>query len=71
MPNIATAIQFNGQPMDVPDGTSIEQLLAMASVRSRLVAVEVNREIVPRESHAAVKLQAGDEVEVVTLVGGG
>lgn len=71
MSQTAAAIRFNGQPLDVPEGTSIDQLLAMTQIRSKLVAVEVNQEIVPRESHGQRILHAGDEVEVVTLVGGG
>ncbi len=64
-------IEFNGQPLDVPVGTTIEQLLALTEIRSRLVAVEVNREIVPRAAHAAHVVSAGDTIEAVTLVGGG
>lgn len=64
-------IQFNGQTLDVPARTTIEQLLALAEIRSRLVAVEVNLEIVPREQHALHCLAPGDVIEAVTLVGGG
>ena len=64
-------IQFNGQPMQVPAETTIEQLLLQAGMRSRLVAVELNLEIVPRERHAAQQVAAGDVIEAVTLVGGG
>jgi thiamine biosynthesis protein ThiS len=35
------------------------------------VAVEVNRELVPRRNFEATQLQEGDHVEIVTLVGGG
>lgn len=65
------AIEFNGQPLDVPVGTTIEQLLALTEIRSHLVAVEVNREIVPRSTHATHLVAAGDAIEAVTLVGGG
>ncbi len=64
-------IQFNGQQLDIPVGTSIEQLLILAEIRSRLVAVEVNLEIVPREQHASHCPAPGDIIEAVTLVGGG
>ncbi len=64
-------IQFNGQSLDVPTRTTIEQLLTLAEIRSRLVAVEVNLEIVPREQHAAYCVAPGDVIEAVTLVGGG
>ncbi len=65
------SVQFNGQTMDVPAGTSITELLAFAEIRSQLVAVEVNLEIVPRETHAHYQISDGDVVEAVTLVGGG
>ena len=64
-------IEFNGQSFEVPTGTTIEQLLVLAEIRSRLVAVEVNLEILAHDMHVSHALQAGDTIEVVTLVGGG
>jgi sulfur carrier protein len=64
-------IQFNGQSIELPTDTSIEQMLAVVQMRSQLVAVEVNLEVVPREQHATYLLHGGDVVEAVTLVGGG
>ncbi|MCA9131742.1 MAG: sulfur carrier protein ThiS [Planctomycetales bacterium] len=64
-------IQFNGQPLDVPPETSLSELLALAEIRSQVVAVEVNREIVPRSEHGQYQVAAGDVIEAVTLVGGG
>lgn len=64
-------LQVNGDPLDAPDGCTISQLLEQLEIRVKHVAVERNREIVPRAEHASTQLQAGDELEVVTLVGGG
>lgn len=64
-------IQFNGKQWAVPRGATIADLLEIAEIRSKLVAVEVNLEIVPREQHAATQVAAGDVIEAVTLVGGG
>ncbi len=64
-------ITCNGQPLDVPPGTTVAQLLERLQVDPRRVAVEVNRELVPRTHHARHALRAGDVVEIVTLVGGG
>lgn len=64
-------IRFNGQSMDVPAGMTIAQLLESAEIRSKLVAVEVNLEIVPSEQHANHQVADGDSIEAVTLVGGG
>ena len=64
-------IQFNGQPRQLAPGTTIAQLLEQCKFQPRYVAVEVNLELVPRQQHAEHVLQAGDRLEVVTLVGGG
>ncbi|MEQ8847260.1 sulfur carrier protein ThiS [Botrimarina sp.] len=64
-------IQVNGETRDVPEGTTVAALLELLDIRTQGVAVERNLEVVPRSEHAATKLQAGDRLEVVTLVGGG
>lgn len=64
-------IIINGTPQDVPSPVSVSQLLDRLNVRRDAVAVEVNREIVPRSRHAERTLSDGDAVEIVTFVGGG
>lgn len=64
-------ITFNGQSREIPSEVTVAQLLDALQLPTKLVAVEVNREVVPRRQHDAHILKAGDEVEVVTLVGGG
>jgi sulfur carrier protein len=64
-------ITYNGQSQQIRDAATIAQLLAELQLAPKLVAVEVNREVVPRRLHETHILYAGDEVEVVTLVGGG
>ncbi|TXK62551.1 sulfur carrier protein ThiS [Alkalisalibacterium limincola] len=64
-------IQLNGEPTQIPDSCSIEQLLERAGLGQRRVAVEVNREVVPRSRHGEHLLAEGDRVEVVHALGGG
>ena len=64
-------ISVNGQQRLVPDGTSLVELLTQLQLNPKLVAVEVNTELVPRERHGERVLRAGDQLEIVTLVGGG
>ncbi len=52
-------------------GTTVARLLEQLQLDPRRVAVEVNRELVPRSAHAGHLLCSGDVVEIVTLVGGG
>ena len=64
-------IEVNGQGRDVSDGATVAALLAELGVGGARVAVERNREIVPRAEHGSVQLAEGDVLEVVTFVGGG
>jgi len=63
-------IVFNGKPVRVAAGT-LEELLRELEVATERVAVERNRELVPRRQWAATALAAGDRIEVVQMVGGG
>lgn len=64
-------ICVNGQPREVLEGLTVAMLLAEAGLSGKPVAVEVNRNLVPGRRHAECSLAEGDEVEIVTLVGGG
>lgn len=64
-------IFLNGEPREVDDGLSVAGLLAATGHAQRRVAVEVNREIVPRGQHAERVLADGDRVEIVHAIGGG
>ncbi len=64
-------IVLNGEPKDVPRPATVAALLGELGLDPREVAVERNREIVPRATYGAVSLTDGDRLEVVTFVGGG
>ena len=64
-------ISVNGEPRQVESGCTVATLLLELNLQPRYLAVERNQELVPRVTHAACALQAGDCVEIVTLVGGG
>ncbi|MCA9071264.1 MAG: sulfur carrier protein ThiS [Planctomycetaceae bacterium] len=64
-------IQVNGEPKAVPGDATVAWLIADLKLQPKFVAVERNRELVPRTEHADCRLQAGDQIEIVTLVGGG
>ena len=64
-------ITVNGSPMRVAIGASVADLLERLHVATPRVAVERNREIVPKARDAETRLAAGDVFEVVELVGGG
>lgn len=64
-------IRLNGKPHTVEPGTTLAGLVAEISDDPRGIAIELNREIVPKSQHGSVVLQDGDELEVVQFVGGG
>jgi len=64
-------ITVNGDSRELSQGTTIQGLLDLLQVRRDGVAVEVNKEIVPRARHEESALCEGDDVEIVTFVGGG
>jgi len=64
------AIKVNGQERQVPEGTSILSLLEMHKLTPEKVAVELNRRLI-RTAQYAQALNDGDQIEIVTFVGGG
>lgn len=64
-------IQLNGEPYELPAGQTVADLLARLELTGRRLAVELNRDIVPRSAHANTALSEGDQVEVVHAIGGG
>ena len=64
-------IRLNGEDREIPEASTIADLLAALGLRRDGVAVAVNRRVVPRSRHAEHALAAGDEVEVIQAVGGG
>lgn len=64
-------IQINGQWEDIEQAQTIARLLEVRDLPARRVAVELNRQLVPRSRHAETTLAENDSLEIVTLVGGG
>ncbi len=61
----------NGQNVDAEAGATVAVLCEKLGFKGKAVAVEVNKVLVPKRKHAETVLQAEDQVEIVTLVGGG
>jgi len=64
-------VTVNGEARDVPDGLSVRGLVEALGLTDGPVAVEKNREIVPRALHAETAVAENDVLEIVHLVGGG
>lgn len=65
-------ITVNGDPADVPEGTSLEALLIRSGHEVRRgLAIAMNGEVVPRGRWAQQRVSAGDVVEVLAATQGG
>jgi thiazole synthase len=64
-------LRINGEARDCAGPLSVADLVERLGHDSRKIAVEVNRSVVPRRDYAQHCLGEGDEIEIVTLVGGG
>jgi sulfur carrier protein len=64
-------IHVNGEPHLLPAGTTVRGLIVHLGLGDRRVAVERNRQVVPRAEHDSAVLEGGDRLEVVGFVGGG
>ncbi|MBY0587320.1 sulfur carrier protein ThiS [bacterium] len=64
-------IILQGQSEEVPEGLTVAELLVRLKIESDLVAVERNQSVVPRREFPQCRLAPGDQIEIVTLVGGG
>jgi thiazole synthase len=64
-------ITLNGERFDLSAPLTVAELLAELAIDARRVAVEHNLVIVKRAEFDRIKVQEGDEVEIVKFVGGG
>jgi len=64
-------LQINGQPREFPANLSLASLIEQLGMQQGRVAVERNRQIVPRDQWPQTQLTDGDQLEIVHFVGGG
>jgi len=62
---------LNGEPRSIAEGLTVAELIAELELPAKFLAVERNLQVVPQAQHASCRLSAGDQIEIVTLVGGG
>jgi len=61
----------NGSARDLPDGSTVAELIEMMGLAHLRLAVEINREIIPRSAYPEHRLKPGDRIEIVRAIGGG
>ncbi|HEV2314633.1 MAG TPA: sulfur carrier protein ThiS [Candidatus Acidoferrales bacterium] len=68
---VTIRVVINGEPREVPDGLNVTALLAHLGIASERVAIERNRDILPRANWQQTLVQPDDSYEIVHFVGGG
>jgi thiamine biosynthesis protein ThiS len=64
-------VTINGERREIPDGLNVTALLEHLGMMENRVAIERNRDILPRARWQETQVGAGDSFEIVQFVGGG
>jgi sulfur carrier protein len=64
-------VQINGESRDFQSSLLLSTLIEKLGMKPDRVAVELNRNIVPRSQWADTPVAEGDRLEIVQFVGGG
>jgi thiamine biosynthesis protein ThiS len=63
-------VKVNGEPRDLPDGETVRAVITRYNLVPEKVAIELNRRLLRGDKYDTA-LKQGDEMEIVTFVGGG
>ncbi|RJO67057.1 MAG: sulfur carrier protein ThiS [Myxococcales bacterium] len=64
-------VKVNGEWGEYPDAITLDALLNQLQTRRDWMAVERNKKVVRKTLFAETRLEDGDELEIIKLVGGG
>ncbi len=68
---IKITIQLNGASYVIEGDARLTTLIETLKMKPTRIAVELNREVVPRANYSEITLREGDELELINFVGGG
>jgi thiamine biosynthesis protein ThiS len=64
-------VEINGETKEIPRELNLNELLEYLSMPSRLLAIELNKEVVRRKDWGDTRVKDSDVIEVIHFVGGG
>ncbi len=64
-------IFLNGELFDISINANVDDLLNKFDYKNKKIAVEINKSIIPKSDYLSCKLQEGDNIEIITAIGGG
>jgi len=71
MNNIKIIIYINGKKKLVNFDCSLLDILEELNIKSSFIAIEVNKEVVPKSKYSTKKIFKGDNIEILQMIGGG
>ena len=64
-------VRVNGKNLEIDGELSVQELVKSLDLDPRLIVVELNRQILSRDSLGELQVSEGDQVELVHFVSGG
>lgn len=64
-------VRINGEVEEIPDNSSVEDVLTARKLLRGAVVIELNGEIVKRDRWAGLRLNSDDNLELIRMIGGG
>lgn len=64
-------LTVNGNEMEFQEGISVQEMLNAMNNQNKMIVIEKNLEIVPKENFTQTILKEGDNIEIISFVGGG
>ena len=64
-------ISLNGEQRQVPDGITVLGLLDILKIQPLRVAVELNMEIIKKDTYGSTAIKENDKIEFVSFMSGG
>lgn len=64
-------LQLNGEDREIPDGLTLTDLIEWLELPADRVAIERNLEVVKKARWSETRLENGDRLEIVRMIGGG
>jgi len=64
-------IYINGKKKNINSNYNLINILEKYSLKNKLIAVEVNQEVIPKSNYKTKKINKNDRIEILELIGGG
>ena len=66
-----TTVKINGEEREVDEHATLTELLATLAIDPKGIAVELNREVIPKSLHPETTIKKDDQIEIIRMTGGG